>query len=38
MRNVHAEPGTVCYPVFEKLHACVRENVQHFQDTFVERS
>ena len=36
MRNIHQEPGTVCYPVFEVLHGCIHENSQHFQDTFVK--
>ena len=34
LKHKHEEPGTFCYPVFEKLHACVNEHRKHFKEVF----
>ena len=34
LKHKHEEPGTYCYPVFEKLHACVNEHRKHFKEVF----
>jgi mitochondrial intermembrane space import and assembly protein 40 len=37
LRNKHVEPGTTCYPVFQRFHECLQNNAKHFEDSFVSR-
>lgn len=37
LRNKHLQPGTVCYPVLQPFHECIKKNYAHFRDTFVNR-